>query len=611
MKRLLAWLYLTVAVVVLAFVLAVALFDWNALRDEIGAFASARLAREVRLVGNLDVDPGWTVRARARDVRIANAEWAPAQPFLQAEAVEVALNLGALLRGRTAMPEITIHQPRVRLARNAEGKVNWDFLLDGATGGDLPAVRQLEIAGGLVTYDDPGLDESIRVTFEHVTGSLTADERLRLYGTAQVGALPASVELEARPVAPGEGWRTDAVMQLAAVVLAVSGTLGEPDLRVELRAEDLSQFDVPPLASLPYTPPVRLETRLTRDGDHWLLDNLDVSIGERHLDGDIRIDFDQTPPMVWATLYLDSLPIPKRPAPSPDDPLIADVPIPTEPLKKLNLRANLRIGEIESDMLSARDLRVSARIENGRLTLAPLSLQTDEGRIAGRWVLDAGRQPPASTLHLQIEQPRLGGLLPLAAREAIEGRASGRIDLRGAGADLRSLLADAEGQIVFVMRDGALSTRLVELAGIVPGERPVAKAAEAERTLLRCAIAAFVVEGGVLRTRPVVFDTHDNLLTVEGYVDAVRDEIDLTMTAYPKDPGLLAMRAPIRVAGSLRDPDIAPEGAPLATRRAAALALGALAGPIGAVMPLVEPGLAEDQDCMELVGEQPPGEVRG
>ena len=64
----------------------------------------------------------------------------------------------------------------------------------------------------------------------------------------------------------------------------------------------------------------------------------------------------------------------------------------------------------------------------------------------------------------------------------------------------------------------------------------------------------------------------------------------------PKDMSPLAVRTPIRIAGTYKDPKARPEAGPLLLRGAAAVALYAIMPP-AALLALIETGPGSDTDC--------------
>ncbi|HEY8554630.1 MAG TPA: AsmA family protein, partial [Burkholderiales bacterium] len=187
---------------------------------------------------------------------------------------------------------------------------------------------------------------------------------------------------------------------------------------------------------------------------------------------------------------------------------------------------------------------------------------------------------------------------------AMAGRISGRIDLRSSGADIEKLLGGVDGHLLLVMRDGAIRSDIVEAIGVDLGRLLVVGGRAEERTPIRCAFVAFEAKDGVLRPQPVVLDTRDSTITLDGTINLSAETLDLTIRSYPKDASALSARGPIGIGGSFANPSV--DASVSAGRGAAALALGALVGPLAALAPLLEPGVAEDKNCRKLLADTPP-----
>ncbi len=87
----------------------------------------AATGREVTFEG--EVRPSFypDIGLRTGPVRIANAAWSDGGPILEAEGLNVALDLTGLLSGDLLIGDITAIAPRLLLETNSEGEVNWDM----------------------------------------------------------------------------------------------------------------------------------------------------------------------------------------------------------------------------------------------------------------------------------------------------------------------------------------------------------------------------------------------------------------------------------------------------------------------------------------------------
>jgi uncharacterized protein involved in outer membrane biogenesis len=113
---------------------------------------------------------------------------------------------------------------------------------------------------------------------------------------------------------------------------------------------------------------------------------------------------------------------------------------------------------------------------------------------------------------------------------------------------------------------------------------------------LRCARFDFITQGGVMRLTRGVFDNPDSTIRVAGQVDLRNEHLALAARARPKDISPVSLRSPVTVTGTLSAPVVSIEPTRLAARALGAVALGALAGPLAAVIPLLDPGESEKSD---------------
>lgn len=460
---------------------------------------------------------------------------------------------------------------------------------------DVPEPAQLEF---LPLPDEIQRIENLRIAghIEREHGGWRASDLRLAVGEHQVTGevrLGADGELEARAA-------------VADARLSVTGSLDEPDLRIEAVAPDPGQLDFLPLPDLPAGNPASLTTRLTRDQGHWWLDGLEVVLGEQRLDGDVRIDADQEPPMIYATLRLNALPLPETDDEERDQ-LIPPAELPTEALRLVNVRADLRIGRVTNTPIALNDIELEVELTNGRLAVRPASLDVAGGELEGRVIYDASAAPPSATVRLALRGLQLAGAPP-ADDPQVTGEVSGNIDLHGRGPTAQALAGSLDGQLLFVMRDGSINASWVEALDLDLGEWLLATGAPGTaRTPIRCALVAFTVQSGVLSAEPVVIDTRDSVIVLEGQIGLGTEQMKLSLEAFPKDASLLSIESNIRVEGTLTEPTFDVLDADTAGQGAIALALGALAGPLAALVPFLDPGLTEDQNCAQLLGDEPEG----
>jgi uncharacterized protein involved in outer membrane biogenesis len=96
----------------------------------------------------------------------------------------------------------------------------------------------------------------------------------------------------------------------------------------------------------------------------------------------------------------------------------------------------------------------------------------------------------------------------------------------------------------------------------------------------------------------------------EGSINFASEALNLKLTSKPKDFSLAALRGPIDITGTFKNPTVRPELGPVVARGAVAVALGAVTAGIGALLPLLQPAKEKSTNCSALINNaerQSPG----
>jgi uncharacterized protein involved in outer membrane biogenesis len=273
-------------------------------------------------------------------------------------------------------------------------------------------------------------------------------------------------------------------------------------------------------------------------------------------------------------------------------------PWPADKLDALDAEVELRVKKIRNARpvpLDAIDVRVV--LQNGKLTIDPVTVSLASGTIKGRFALDASESPEAASAVIDIRGLRLSRLVPsLKEAESALGLLNGRIQLSGRGDTPAKLLGSSNGQILFAAQGGQASALLVEILGLDAAEAITLLGKKSAKQQLRCAVVNLEVKDGTAKTAPFVIDATDTVLSVEGTLQLGEEKINLTARAEPRDASPFTLRTPIEISGTFLDPEIKPRKGPLAARGAAALALAAI-NPLLAIIPFVDPGGNPEGGC--------------
>jgi uncharacterized protein involved in outer membrane biogenesis len=608
--------------------------------------AGSASGRSVEIAGDVDIDWGRTTRVTLNQIKLGNADWGSEPLMAAAERVEFTIRLPALLRGDVVLPEVVMIRPTALLERNKEGKTNWDISEnpDAAAAAEavspddrseFPVIGRLVVREGRITYRDPAHGIDLASTVDTATGA-NGQEEVRLKGDGSFEGKPFRLDLAAGSLLQLRESSQPYPIHIDAVIGdtkgTIQGTMGDPvemqglDIRMDISGPDLAQLFPIVGIPLPSTPPYRLAGHLEREGPRWKFTDMKGGVGDSDMAGDLALDTGGERPkltaeLVSAKLDFDDLAglVGATPSTKPGEAaseeqkqkaeeqkesgrVLPDRKVDLSRMRAMDMEVTLTGKDVIAPSLPMQDFKAKFQLENGRLTVEPLSFGIASGRIEGRLVLNGREDVPSAATDLKIRSIKLAEFFRGSDfAEEMGGTFGGRIELEGTGRSTAELLGNAKGGAVVVMSGGKLSNLLLEVVGIDIAEALGFVIGEDQPVPVRCAVADFKVTDGLLKTQTFVIDTTDTNVTGEGTINLKNEKMDLKLEAHPKDPSLLSARTPVLIGGKLADPEFGIDPSQAVARGAAAVVLGALLTPLAALLPMIELGLGEDSPCHKLV----------
>ena len=245
-------------------------------------------------------------------------------------------------------------------------------------------------------------------------------------------------------------------------------------------------------------------------------------------------------------------------------------------------------------------------LENGVITADPFSVSLPQGTLAGTAHLDAREDVPRVDLDLRVtdlDLEQFKGTAP-DSTPPLAGTLQARAVMQGNGASVHEFMSNASGTITAVVPHGEVRAAFAELTGInVLRGLGLLLTDDQQRAEVRCGVANFAIENGVMRAGHVVFDTTDVLITGSGELRLGPEELDLALKGDPKKARFVRLDAPIELDGHLRDPNLHVAAGQAAKQAGIAAALGAIVAPIAALFAFIDRGLADDVNCAALLAE--------
>jgi AsmA family protein len=630
-------------VLVLAVVLTLALFDWNALRGPIGRWASARYERDISIDGDLAVTLfSWTPSVAVEGLRIGGPEWADDDDTLSVARFEGSARLTRLLAGQLELTRAVVIEPEIVLIVHEDGRRSW--VMDD-TGPDeptrLPLIERLLIRDGRVRVDERGrgltLDAAIDAR-ELAEGVGDEDERsgFRLEGEGALNGQPLTLRVLGQPFVQlrrDRPWRFRAELTGAGSELSADGQITRPfDLShftadLSLSGPDLANLYLITGVVTPNTPPYSLEGDLARDDSLWTFNDVTGQVGDSDLSGDVSVDRVDDRLRVEADLRSRSLDLDDLFAVlgAPPDPtetaspeqraragvmraqarLLPDAPLRTERLRTMDGRLDFRADEVKRNELAVTAVSLGASLENGILGLDPIAFAFAQGELNGTARIDATGEVPQSTVDIRLAGYPLEAVIPARdGQPTVTGRALGRVQLQGPGASIADFAARSRGTITVVVPQGQMREAFAELLGINVGRGlHLLLSGDQRTTPIRCAVASFDVRDGVGTASTFIIDTDVVLAQGQGTLNLRNERLDIRIDGESKKPRLLRVWSPVTISGPIRSPSVGVDEAAIAGQVGLIAAIGALVAPVAGVLGLIEPGLAEDANCGALVSQ--------
>ena len=639
-----------VAAFLLALVLLMVFFPWNALREPINRYVSGQLGRRFEITRHLTVQLGRITTVRAEAVEIANPEWAHEPYLLKAKAAEVDVRLWPLLLGKIELPRISLSEPQLGLQIEPDGRRTWALSRDTAKSGTAPRIGALLVDQGQLDYRASAQGAHLQVDFSLLRESAALlplsyqargtwkNEPFTASGHAG-GVLTLSRDTQA-PFPLEVNAAAGATRLQAKGSIAGLADLSGIDATFDLSGRNLDELYRLLGVVLPSTPPYRLRAKLDKQDKVWAISQIQGVLGKSDLSGALTLDRSGPVPLLRgkaASRLLDfadlgpviGLPPPANASTSPPRRQAVQAtarsapaasrqsgPARAKPAGKVLPTTPLDVSKLksmEADVVySAADIRharalplergsVHVRLKAGRLALEPISLGVAGGTVAGRIFVDANLAPANFATRLDVRGLQLNRLFPtVESSQSGFGRISGDFELNGRGSSLAQMLGSASGNVALLMGKGQISNILLEFMGLDGGEVIKFLVGGDRNVPLRCAAAAFDVRQGVMSSRVIVLDTTDTVITGQGRVNLADETLDILFKPAPKDPSILSLRSPLRIAGTLGAPTTGPQTGALAARAGLALALGAI-NPLLALAATVETGPGEDVNCIGVL----------
>jgi AsmA family protein len=594
----------------------------------IEARASGMLDRKVE-IGGISFLWGWPPGIVLGRLKVSNPEWAKTPSLVDAEGVYARVAVLPLFAGRVLIPYLGARKAQAGLEMD-EDRATWRF----GERSDKPSrliLTRILIDDGHIVF----LEEKEKTALEiDVKGSVGETGELKGTATGTFRGEPTKVTA----VIPGLATQHEAPINVkgegtvgrtrAAVEGRFETDAATLDLKLKLAGQNLKDLDKLTGMVMPDTPPYSVAGRLRHEKNEWILDPMDGKVGDSDISGTVNyskggkrplfkavlhsklLDFDDLGPLVGAPPKTGrgETAAPEQKAQAAEreatQRILPEIPFSTERWGKMDADVRLDAKRVQRPkQLPIDSLSAHLVLTDSVLKLQPLDFGVAEGRIRSNITIEGHAKPVRGQIQVDVQGLKLAPLFPASkSMQQALGTLYGRGELKGTGASVAAFLGSSNGQLSLAVEGGRISALLIELLSLDIPDIVMVLGARHATMELRCAVGTLEVRNGVGRADPLVIDTDDTLVQVKGAVDMHNEVFDLELVSHPKDVSLVSLRTPILVKGPMRKPKVRPKAGPIATRVAAAVALGSV-NPALALLALFDPGKKQDANCPALLAE--------
>jgi AsmA family protein len=642
-KRTLLAAVLVIVVLVSVALVIVARYDYDKLKPQIENAFKESTGRALVLRGKLDLHIGLSPTLVVNDASIGNASWGSRPGLAEIKRLEVQVSLVPLLFRRLEVKRLVLINPDILVETNPAGETNLDFLKKVSTGSEKKesatgrkvefGVNEMRIKNGHLEYKNGKTGAKYVVLLEHFDASASGSRsplKLSLNGAYNGAAF--SVTGTVVPLASlsdtSVPWPFNVNILVAGLNATLVGTVRNAvdiqglDIKVTAKSADLGRIGVLWGGTSPLKGPFEMSARVAdlRPKAFGISDLKIVAAGS-DVGGSLEADFGKSRLLITAGLQSRKIDLrafaekePSSPKATPSSSRIfPDTPLPMSALQMVDLSVNLKAAEVFTSQVALHDLNARVVLDDGRLSVKPLTAVIGGGKLDGRVDLDSrGKAAELSTL-ITVTQLDVGSMLKeLKKGDTLEGRMDVRINLTGKGASVAQLMSGLNGMVYAIMGQGKINNRYLKILGSDLGSdifrmiNPFHK--DLPTTAVSCLVCGFKMTGGIAETTAFVINSDYMSVVGNGTVNLRTEGLDFSLKPVPKEgigtgiAGKLTMSLgeltrPFKLAGTLAHPSLAIDFRQTAIAAGKAIGGFMLLGPAGLGGALLGSNSGEKELC--------------
>ena len=396
------------------------------------------------------------------------------------------------------------------------------------------------------------------------------------------------------------------------------GTIERPfkknsfELQYELSGKEIQRLDSLADFAVPLRGEFIARGRITGRNNRFTYAE-DLRVGKSDLRANITIVRELPRPKISGNItasqiHLDDVQLvdaDKQTASAGDRPsrVIPDYTLPVDVLLAVDLDMDFRAERIRAPLGDLGEFVMKIRLKDGRFKSSTSVTGFKGARISNEFDLNAASQPPQSGLRINAKDLNFAYLLSsMGVTDIMEGSVDLWVDLSGVGATRYDFLGNAKGRITIIGGPGWMTGRRIDLwaADLIPTMLSTQWQRE-NVTETKCLVAHIEVGEGRAEIEDLLLDTRRITIAASGLLNLGTEELDLIIAPRPKRASLVSLANPVRIRGTLAEPEVSVTRIPKGRRLAGAGLLAGLVNPAFLIFALSDTGTGQANPCDEAV----------
>jgi uncharacterized protein involved in outer membrane biogenesis len=282
--------------------------------------------------------------------------------------------------------------------------------------------------------------------------------------------------------------------------------------------------------------------------------------------------------------------------------VIPDYTLPVDTLLTVDLDLDINAQRIRAPLGDLGEFVSKVSLEDGRFKSSLRVTGFKGAQIVSEVDVDATVDPPLKRIQINGKDLNFGYLLSkMDVIDLVKGSIDLHVDLSGSGATRYSFLENAAGRITIIGGPGQIRGRRIDLwaADLIPTMLSNSWQRD-DVTETNCLVAHIELKEGQAEIEDLLLDTQRITVAASGLLNLETEALDVLIVPRPKRASLVSLANPVRIGGTLADPEVSVTRIPKGSRLAAGAGASLLAGlinPAFLIFALSDTGTGDANPC--------------